>query len=117
MLQVSPSFDFSSFGPVELQKASGSDGCQRLRSCSLFETSDLIELQRNFLRPRSRSFYTFDQNQTSEDQRAFQADALKRRDRGNLHSKPASKRSTAGTNKHQRKDHGGKLPSLLLRNL
>ncbi|MCI4375965.1 hypothetical protein PGIGA_G00115760 [Pangasianodon gigas] len=107
MLQVSPSVDFSSLGPVELQRARGSDGCQRLRSCSLFEMSDLTEFQRNFLRPRSRSFYMFDQNENSEDQQAFQADADKHDNRRNVHNKPASKKSTAGINKHLSKDHGG----------
>lgn len=111
MLQVSPSFDFSSFSPVESQKASSSDGCQRLRSSSLFETSDLIECQKNFLRPRSRSFYTFDQNENNEDQQAFQADAGKEDTRGNIRIKPSSKRSTAGLNKHLSKDHGGKFLS------
>ncbi|KAK2857349.1 hypothetical protein Q7C36_005268 [Tachysurus vachellii] len=107
MLQVSPGFDLSGLGSAEQQRASGSAGCQRLRSCSLFETSDLIECQKNFLRPRSRSFYTFDQNETSEDQQAFQGEAEKQDNRGNIHTKPQSKRSTAGINKHLNKDHRG----------
>ncbi|XP_053494036.1 TBC1 domain family member 24-like [Ictalurus furcatus] len=107
MLQVSPSFDFSSFGPVELQRASGSDGCQRHRSCSLFEPPDLIEYQRNFLRPRSRSFYMLDKKENSEDQQVFQADAGKLNNKGDVHTKAPPKRSTAGINKHLSKDHGG----------
>ncbi|KAG7327072.1 hypothetical protein KOW79_010473 [Hemibagrus wyckioides] len=107
MLQVSPGLDFSSLGSAEPQAASGSASCQRLRSCSLFETSDLIECQRQFLRPRSRSFYTFDQNGNNEDQQAFQGEAEKQENGGNFQNKPPSKRSTAGVNKHLSKDHGG----------
>ncbi|KAK3575655.1 hypothetical protein QTP86_031628, partial [Hemibagrus guttatus] len=107
MLRVSPGFDFSSLGSPELQRASGSASCRRLRSCSLYETSDLIECQRQFLRPRSRSFYTFDQNENNEDQQAFQGEAEKQDNMGNVHNKPPSKRSTVGINKHLSKDHGG----------
>ncbi|KAM9482882.1 TBC1 domain family member 24-like [Clarias gariepinus] len=95
MLEVSPSSEFSSFGPVEPQRASRSDGSQRRRSSSFSETSDVLEFQRNFLRPRSRSFYTLDQNKNSE--------ALHGDKRGNLHKKTASKPGS----KHLRKDHGG----------
>lgn len=111
MLQVSPSFDLSSFGPVELQSQSRSDGGQRLRSCSLSETSNSTEFQGNVLRPRSRSFYRFDQNENSGEQQAFQADDGKQDNRGNIQTKQASNRSTAGTSKHPSKDHGGQFLS------
>ncbi|XP_046706204.1 TBC1 domain family member 24-like isoform X2 [Silurus meridionalis] len=109
MLQVSPSLDFSSLGSVELQRASRSDDCPRLRSRSLFETSDSNESQANILRPRSRSFYMLEEKENCEDQRELNvdADAGKEDHRGNVPTRPTLKRSTAGKKKHLSKDHGG----------
>ncbi|XP_017577108.1 TBC1 domain family member 24-like [Pygocentrus nattereri] len=130
MLQVSPSAEFACFGPRDLERVTTEDAdapslasCGRLRSCSLYapEDSGVINTDRNFRRPRSRSFYTLEPDDTGEDkasrssadrQGLFQADTGKKDDGQIIHPKLPPKRSTATKHKHLKKDHAGCKGSL-----
>ncbi|KAI4879817.1 hypothetical protein NFI96_030621, partial [Prochilodus magdalenae] len=119
MLRVSPSADFTRFGPMDLERVATSDapslaGCGRLRSCSLYapEASGGINTDRNFRRPRSRSFYTLESSNSSDASRSgAERQGFFQMDTGNRHAKPGPRRSTATKHKHLKKDHAGSRAS------
>ncbi|XP_049335613.1 TBC1 domain family member 24 isoform X2 [Astyanax mexicanus] len=118
MLQVSPGSEFTRFGLVDLERGNDAGaaplaGCRRLRSCSLFVPEGSGRIDLNFSRPRSRSFYMCEPDDSSESRsegtstgRSFslQTDLEKKDD---SHTKLAPKRSKACTHKHLKKDHTG----------
>lgn len=119
MLQVSPTAEFSCFGPVNLDGAVDGappslGGCGRLRSCSLYAPEGLgaIGPGRSFSRPRSRSFYVLEPEDGGKDGASKSSDVtpslVEKMDveKKDVRTRPAPRRATR-LNKHHKKDHAG----------